>query len=178
MARLPAAKRDRFLAALPELLHRGSVENRGVDCYRLRYRVRDADGRVKARSLALGKDPALAQGIESLLYQLRESKKLQQHENRLAPLMQHTRLARIRKAFMAVAPGGDHNRRKLWAQYAATFDGLSEASAVGSAIFVAEHLSPPARGRPWFKRWWPQNQLPAGKLSELAGLLSSLPTAP
>ena len=84
IAKLPAKVRARLLAAVPWIKEQGSVEFRkwpqGGGYYRFRYRSRNAIGEPRAHSLALGSDPAVAQQLEALLYQLREQDKIRKHE--------------------------------------------------------------------------------------------------
>ena len=174
IAKLPAQVRARLLAAGPSLKDQGTIECRGVrqghGQYRLRFRERGADGHLRARSIALGRDPAVAQGLESLLFQLRESDKLQQHAQRVIPKLQRAHTTSVRRAFMAAAPGGDHFRRRMWAEQAEAFRDMPEDLAIIAAQAAAQRLQSPRRGRPWHKRWSGGN-LPLGKIAGLVSML-------
>ena len=104
---------------------------------------------------------------------LRKRDKRQREEAQAARRRKQHRMARLKTAFMAAAPGGDHFRRQTWAELVKGMAGLTNEEAEQYAYDAARRIGKPRRGRPPSNNW-PGFNAPGGAISQLATLVAQM----
>lgn len=164
---LPEQVRAAVLAALPDFLRDGTVECRSYTelkhGWRLRFRVRGADGRRRQRSVSLGTDnhaylaAVLLSGFKKDLRIIAEGASIELATKARADELRKKKEAFLKSFFLANVPGGIRYRRSLWNQLDKSFLDAPIEKAVAYLIVVAGSVPPVMHGRVP-KSWWAQSK--------------------
>ena len=160
---LPPLLRAKIETHLNEISRQGSVlmrQDRGRISWRLRYRVKDAQGGRRHASIGLGRDEGLVEVVETLLTQLRAQREARDLLHRAAVDQEAARVnaiaekerrlhLKIRTGIRQMTGGGRRHKAAVLRQYDKV---LASGSIRERSSFVfgiaANPPKPPKRGRP------------------------------